>query len=247
MNTTVKYIATITNVREVSLLGTADLNFWKGHLKQIEVYLTERDGKAQLLISAVDSQYKGIRFRELSIGVYVCRHKNGAAQDGFYLVHAVNSSRLFALIERKCFSTPYYYGNIHVNDQLPASIHFLKNKDVLLRAEMSAETGASNREPSHSEENKWEGPIFLPVNDREKKDHGKVFFAKVGGHTHFYPFSSSKDVVAITPSPGSPILAWLIESGFSGKEWIIRGNATHARSKTFRRNSERGSWPNATQ
>jgi len=247
MNTTVKYIATITNVREVSLLGTADLDFWKDHLKQLDVYLAVRDGKAQLLISALDSKYKGIRFRELSIGVYVCRHKNGAAQDGFYLAHTFNSSRLFALVERTCFSTPNHYGNIHVDDQLPASIHLLKNKDAIFRAEMSAETCVSNREPSHSEYNKWEGPIFLPANDRGRNDRGKLFFAKVGGHTHFYPFSSSKDVVAITPSPGHPILAWLIESSFSGKEWIIRRNATHARSKTVRRNSERGSWPNAAQ
>ena len=31
-----------------------------------------------------------------------------------------------------------------------------------------------------------------------------------------------------------PVVQWLIESKFAGKEWTIRENATHAKSKTYR-------------
>ncbi|MFM9966253.1 MAG: hypothetical protein ACKV2Q_34180 [Planctomycetaceae bacterium] len=41
--------------------------------------------------------------------------------------------------------------------------------------------------------------------------------------------------MTITPAAGSPILQALIDSHFVVDEWLIRRDATHAKSKTFRR------------
>ena len=65
MNKPVKWAAELEHVREVSLLGTADLAFWKDRLLTQDLLPIERDGQAQLLIVAADSKFKGIRFREL--------------------------------------------------------------------------------------------------------------------------------------------------------------------------------------
>ena len=62
MKTPIKYLAEPKHVREVSLLGTADLDFWKARLEDEDLTPAERDGKAQLLIVAADMRFMGIRF-----------------------------------------------------------------------------------------------------------------------------------------------------------------------------------------
>jgi|CXWL01.1.fsa_nt_gi hypothetical protein len=237
----VKYIAELKHVREVSLLGTADLAFWTDQLGKEGLSPTSSDGQALLLISAVDSQFKGIRFRELSFGNMVCRHKEGAQQDEFYLAAAFNTSRFFAFIERTFFSTPYFHGSIQIDVRLPACIQLTRDGDAVFRAEMTADPLTSgSREPLRSGDDGWEGPIFLPKNERKRDDQAKVFFARVRGHTQVYPFSPSDDRVLLKPSPDLPMLQKLIDSSFTGKEWIIREDATHARSKSFKRGTVRG-------
>src|SRR5690348_9916827 len=108
MNTSVKWAAQVAHVREVSLLGTADLAFWKDRLLKEDLQPAESDGQAQLLIIAANLKYMGIRFRELSFSVLVSRLEAGVQQDAAYLVRAFNSSRPFAFCERVFFSTPYY-------------------------------------------------------------------------------------------------------------------------------------------
>src|ERR1700722_18290838 len=103
MNTTVKWAAQIAHVREVSLLGTADLAYWEDRLRRENLLPAERDGQAQLLIIATDSKYMGVRFRELSFSVLVSWSEGGVPQDAAYLVRAFNSFRFFALCERVLF------------------------------------------------------------------------------------------------------------------------------------------------
>src|SRR5262249_27557184 len=100
MNTSVKWAAELAHVREVSLLGTADLAFWKDRLLKEELLPVQSDGRAQLLIIAADSKFMGVRFRELSFCVSVSRPDGGIRQDAAYLVRAFNSCRFFAFCER---------------------------------------------------------------------------------------------------------------------------------------------------
>src|SRR5262245_41871734 len=92
----VKWAAQLTHVREVSLLGSADLNFWTGQLLSANLHPAESDGQAKILIVAADAKYFGLRFRELSISVLV-RQPSEEGRDAPYLLRAYNSRRLFAL------------------------------------------------------------------------------------------------------------------------------------------------------
>ena len=89
------------------------------------------------------------------------------------------------------------------------------------------------RQSSRCEEGGWEGPVFLPGRERGKPGCGRLFFARIAGPTVTYPFLPARDLVTIRPSPGNEILQALKDSCFSGKEWALREDAIHSRSKTF--------------
>jgi hypothetical protein len=235
MNTSVRWAAELAHVREVSLLGTADLAFWKDRLLKEELLPAERHGQAQLLIIAADAKYLGVRFRELSFSVLVSRPEAGSRQDAAYLVRAFSSSRLFAFCERVLFSTPYDHGDVRVSASLPASLHLVKQGEGYFAAEMGADASGRGREPSRCGEDGWEGPVFLPERRRRKGRPGKLFVARLRGYTRTYPFLAGTDSVAIRSSPDSEILQALSGSRFLAKEWIVREDATHAKSKTYRR------------
>ena len=235
MNTSVKWAAELAHVREVSLLGTADLAFWKDGLLKEELLPAESDGRAQLLIIAADSKFMGVRFRELSFCVSVSRPNDGTRQDAAYLVRAFNSCRFFAFCERVFFSTPYYHGDVRVSASLPTSMHLVKNGEVVFAAEMGTGPPGLGREPSRSGEDGWDGPVFLPEGRRRGGRRGKLFVARLRGYTRSYAFLPGTDSVAIKASPDSEVLQALRDSHFVAKEWIIRADATHAKSKTYMR------------
>ena len=235
MNTSVKWAAELAHVREVSLLGTADLAFWKERLLKEELLPAESDGHAQLLIIAADLKYMGVRFRELSVSVVVSRPQEGTWQDAAYLIRAFNSCRLFAFCERVFFSTPYDHGDVRVSASLPASMHLVQQGEVVVAAEMAADGPGLEREPSRCGEDCWEGPIFLPESRCRKGRQGKLFVARLRGYTQRYPFLPGSDSVAIRPSPDSEVLQALNASHFLAKEWTVREDATHAKSKTYKR------------
>ncbi len=87
------------------------------------------------------------------------------------------------------------------------------------------------REPPRRGEEGWEGPVFLPESRRGKG----LFFARIRGHTQAYPFLPGKDSVTIRPSPDSEVLQALVDSHFVAKEWVVREDAMHAKSKTYKR------------
>jgi hypothetical protein len=234
MKPTVRFVAELTNVREVSLLGTADLAFWKGRLAKEDLLPAERDGRAEVLIVAAEARFRGVRFRELSFSVLVAGHEEGVRSDGAYLVQAFNSCRLFAFCERVFFSTPYYPGDVRVSALVPASIQLARSGEVIFRAEMGANLSAPRREPSRNGEEGWDGPVFLPPK-RGKDRSGKLFYACIRGQTQTYPFLPPTDAVTIRPSPGSEVLQALLDSHFVGREWAVRADATHAKSKTYKR------------
>jgi hypothetical protein len=235
MNRSLKWAAELAHVQEVSLLGTADLGFWKDRLLKEELLPAESESRAQLLIIAADSKFMGVRFRELSFCVSVSRPGDGTRQDAAYLVRAFNSCRFFAFCERVLFSTPYYHGDVWLRASLPVSTHLVKKREVVFAAEMGADPSGLGREPSRSGEDGWDGPVFLPQGRRRGGRSGKVFVARLRDYTRRYAFLPGTDFVAIKPSPDREFLQALRDSHFVPKEWTIREDATHAKSKTYKR------------
>ncbi len=234
-NTAVQWAAELTGVREVAILGTADLAFWNERLREEHLLPAERGGQAQLLIVAADAKYLGIRFRELSFSILVRWVDDGVARDAAYLSGAFNSSRVFAFCERVFFSTPYQHAMVRVSAALPAAICLLKKGAVLFEAAMGADGSGRVREPSQHGDHGWEGPIFLPTGRRGNGRQGKWFFARLRGDTRTYPFLHPEDTITISPSADGDVLHALRESHFVAQEWVIREDATHAKSKTYPR------------
>lgn len=234
MNNPINWAAELAHVREVSLLGTADLAFWKNRLTKENLFPTERDGQAQLLIVAAEAKYMSVWFRELSFSVLVCQQENGNRQDGAYLIRAFNSSQCFAFCERVFFSTPYY-GDVRLSASFPASIRLMKKGEVVFQAEMRADIARPDRQPSRRGEDGWEGPVFLPENRRGKGCQGNLFFAHIRGYTQIYSFLPEQDSVTLSPAPDSEFVQALLDSHFVAQEWGIRADATHTKSKTYKR------------
>jgi hypothetical protein len=234
MDSSIKWAAELAHVREVSLRGTADLAFWVDWLPSQALHpAASEDGNAQLKIIAADLAFMGVRFQELSFSVLVCGPKQASRGDAAYLVQAFNSSRVFAWCERVFFAAPYDYGDVGVSASFPASMQLVKNGEVLFRAEIGAEGCGQKRPHSRREENSWEGPIFLPKRRRQADHESRFFFARIAGDTQIYPFLPAQDTLMIKPTPANEILQALLDSHFIVKEWLIREDATHAKSKTY--------------
>ncbi len=226
-----KYPVEISPVREVTLAGAADLSFWTDRLRTENLRPADHDGQAQIYISAVGSRFKGIPFREVSISI--CAYPDSIdTPEGIFLAHAFNSVRFFAWCERTFFATPYYYAVIAVDPGPLASFEVTGRTSSLLRAAMTRTTNTDRREPIHSGHECSEPTIFLPTRQSKPNAPQKQFFARLSGDTQIYPFLRDHDRITIQPSTAAPILQSLIDSNFTGRQWMIRKCGTHARSKT---------------
>lgn len=221
-NPTLKYVADLYNVKEVTLHGTADLSFWEAVLRKENLLPYHQKGKAVLSLGAIAAKWKGLRFREFVIGVGICLNDNGESLDGYYLPHAFNSSKFLVFSERMFFRTPYFHGSIRLENKLPASIKLQDKTEVLLHTRMSIPST-----PPIVEYLEWEGPIFLPNN------RGK-FFAVLAGEADLYPFSPETDQLEFKPSARHQIFQQLIDSNFVGSVWSLRNKSRHAKSKTYK-------------
>lgn len=213
-STPITYISTITAVREVALSGAADLLYWRDQLRPARLVPYDDNGRASLLLTAIESRFRGIPFRELSIAVRV-----GDGGDA-YLAHAFNSSRLLAWAERVFFQTPYHLAELAVAERAPAGFSVAAEGQTLFSASMSADVAAAP-----ASETVWQGAIYLPGG-------GKVFYARLSGPAAVYPWGQA-DRLTINPPPGENIFRRLVESGFAGREWLVRPAGVHARSRTF--------------
>lgn len=222
-----EYIANIENVRETILVGAVDLAFWHARLKQEDLFPFNLNGRAQIMISATQLKWSGIPSRELVISIAVCQRAAEDPPDGAYLIHAFSSSRMLAFAERAFFQTPYAWGKIEAQASIPAFIAFNDGNGAMFRVQM---LGTPSR--LRGEEELLEGAIFLP---RTGTQTGNVFYAKLGGYTEAYPFAPGESTLELRPSPRAPVFQWLVESHFAPQEWRLRSNATHARSKTYKR------------
>lgn len=222
----VQIVATLPQVREVSIVGTATYGFWADHLGVQNLTPLKVDGRAQILLMATDARFKGIRFQELSVSISLAPGDRPGQQlgAGAYLARAFNSSRLFAFCERKLFRTPYFYGPVEVRASLPASVRLTRKREPLFRAEMG--TGGAPESPGVSPyEQGWEGPVFLPS--------GRLFFARIRGAAQVVAFRPSRDALEIRPPKKLLVLQALLDSEFTATHWLVRPDAVHQKSKTY--------------
>ena len=228
-----QYIAEVRNSREVTLSGTADLDYWKQKLRPEKLVPVEQDGHARLMISAVASCWLGVRFSEFLIAVQsqpMPQTAMSGASDGMYLLTAFNTSRAFAFMEQRYFQTPYTYGNVEVQCVSQPSFRLKQRTGEMVMAVQTTPRAGALKVHEH-----WEGAIYLPPRPAKSRTPGNVFYARLSGLTEISPFLPGEDTLRITPSRSDPVLGWLLESGFVGREWHVRSAATHARSKTYPR------------
>lgn len=222
------YVAEVRNSRELTLFGTADFDFWARKLHPEGLVPINRDGRAEVMISAVASRWLGVRFSEMVMAVITETLPGEQETLSFYLAAAYNSSRSFTFIEQRYFQTPYLHGEIDVrltSDETLLQLHRRTGETL------KAAVHGSGTQSSQVEE-LWEGAIYLPPRSLGGRNK---FYARLAGPTQVQPFLPGQDQLEIVPAVSGSPLAWLVESGFVGREWHIRTQANHARSKTFPR------------
>jgi hypothetical protein len=229
----IKHAARLEHVREVSLVGTADLAYWSARLQAENLVPSERDGRAQMLVVAADSRFMGIRFTELSFSLLVAP-PDDANEQGAYLVRAFNSVRFFAYCERALFKTPYDHGRTSLRTALPAAAELAIGGRTVFRAAMGIGATASQRTPIRSGPDGWTGAVFLPGRQ-------KLFYADIHGQTDTYPFLAREDLLLIEPV--CEILRALADSNFTPSQWAVRADASHSKSKTYKRTHARSFAP----
>jgi hypothetical protein len=223
-----KFIVTVKDVREVSLVAAADISFWREKVEPAGLFPFSLNGKAELTFSATDIRFLGKQTYEFTIGLAVSRQPDGSSLDGRFLVRAFNSSSLFAWIERTLFKTPYYPGFIRLEDQIPAWMTLSDARGPIIQAQMSTPVA-----PTHSQDQLWQGPIYLPAIHEKPARSGRLFYASLGGFTVVYPYSTHDCSFVISHSAEYPFVQWLLDSQLTPIEWRIRSQAVHARSKTY--------------
>lgn len=227
-----KYIAHLDNLPEVAILGHTDADLWQAELRNAQLKPAKVDGKAQILIAAIDAKWQGMRFRECAIGLNVEQRGRGDTMGGFYMPRSFNSSRFFATVERYWFHTPYVHeAHIDVQVDLPAWIRVGPSDRPIFHARMGEDASATQRQPEDNYHENWEGPIHIPHRPKRPKKR-EFFFVKLAGDTVSYKFEPSNDLLQISSNAGTAFQA-IDNANFTPTRWIIRRSATHARSKTF--------------
>jgi len=226
----VKYVATIQHVREVALVGSADLAFWTERLAREGLFPWSNAGRAEMLISVPQLRWMGLTFRELSIAVRVSQRADGSTDDGVFLLYAFNSQRMLAFVERNWFSTPYYHAGISLDANRPCRFDVHDGERTVIEARM----GAAPRDVTMHEES-WIGTLYLPALKAGTTCGDKLFHAKIAGETAVLPFMAGADDFAVRSSERHVPLGCLEASGFTPHEWHVRHDAVHARSATFER------------
>jgi len=181
--THIRYVAEPKHVREVTLNGTTDLEFWSQYLKAEGLAPVRYGDDGQILVVAAEMVYLGLRFTEVSFSVRATLTKSSGSE-GMRLLHAFTSSRIFAWCERTIFATPYGHGECHVSVAGPLSVRLDAQGEHVLHVEMSSEQRAATRSGIES----WEGPVFLPPYGTANES--RLFFGRLSGHTVVYPFSN---------------------------------------------------------
>jgi hypothetical protein len=154
--------------------------------------------------------------------------------DASFLLRAFNSRRSFVWCERAFFKTPYYHGHFREFSTTPPVVDLVAPSEGEFRLVMGTDSNGARRMPSRTGEDGWRGPVYLPT-PPHRPGPGKMFFAELRGNTVAYPFRNDADTLTISPEPYNNTLRELLESNFTPSEWLIRTDAFHAKSKTYKR------------
>ncbi len=230
-----KFDVVVSPVREVTLIGRADLGYWQHYLAVHDLHPTDASGNAEMLLSSCEARFKGIRFRELSVSVFVTQHAGGRSRDGAFLVRAFNSIRFFAFVERTMFRTPYYPQQVALDPQVPAFMRLGDAAQPVLHAAMSKNVVTSDNTAHPATPDGWQGPIFLPDLRSPQAASPRLFYGSLTGETQTIAYGSVADTFELGSPESEPIVPILIESQFAPHEWILRAAATHGKSKTTKR------------
>ena len=225
----IKYTTVIQSVRELNLLGTADPAFWTAHLDGTGLVPHVVNGAAQLSLGATDLTWAGWRFNESILVLTVARAAAPETPSGTYLVHAFNSRRALAFMERLFFHTPYYLAAIELPEAAPNRFAVRDQAGGELRAAV----GSAAR-PKVATDDAWEGVVHLPRRVAAPQGLGDYFYVRLAGPGEAYAFDPAADTFSVTPSAASPALGWLRDSGFTPREWRYRPAATHGKSASYR-------------
>ena len=223
----VRYSAEIEHVQEVTLLGTADRDFWAARLQPYGLRIGAPGGAAQVMVSASALRWRGFRFRELIVSIATCAEESASGADSFFLAQGFSSSRLLAWAERRFFETPYDCAETRLELGSPCIETQLGGRS-LFRAQMGQPRAASRDDAA------WSGRVFLPAaRGPAARATRRFFYVDIRGEQMIYPFAASTDTLAIAPDARAPVFEWLVASHFTPTEWRIRADATHARSQSY--------------
>jgi len=208
-------------VREVRLIGRADLRYWQRALEGEALTPVAADDQAVAMVTASASRWWGQAFCECTVSVAIASPDDPTTLRAQYLVQAFNSLAAFAWVERTLFRTPYAHGIVELDPTPPCRLSLAQNGRVVFEARMrQAPTDAA------SVDDVWEGPIQLPGSP------ARHFMARLEGTLHAYPFRVGADEIHIAPAPDESIFRRLSDSGFVGRQWLTGVAGTHARSET---------------
>lgn len=223
----IRYTVEIEAVHELTLVGRADLEYWTAHLAGTGLAPLSVDGQAELSLGATDLTWMGVRFNESIVVLTLAEAAAPHTALGGYLLHAFNSNRALAFMERVFFKTPYYPAAIQLAGRTPARFEITDAAGGRLRAEAN---GAPTARLTHTT---WEGAVHLPRQRTAPQGHGGYFYVRLAGPGEVYPYEAARDTFSLTPSGASPVLEWLRASRFTPVEWRHRPAATHAKSRTY--------------
>jgi hypothetical protein len=226
-----EYDVTIDPVHEVCLLGQADLSYWESILAKEDLFPSVVDGHAEVMICALRSRFKGVRFSEGVVSVFTSREKGGSSRDGAFLARAFNSLSFFAWVERTLYKAPYHRAEIAVTSQgIQSSARIDERGEMVLEARM-----AGHPAPVEPVQNVWEGPIYLPRAMVREKDPARYFFVRLEGLTQIYPFLPGQDSLSLGMARPEGIAGALRDSHFEARAWWIREAGRHSKSKSLKR------------
>ena len=224
-----RYPVEIRSVREVMLIGRADLAVWRQCLQPEALTPFAADGAARLVWTALSARWLGYRFCECSLSVAVSASPDGATADGFRLLQAYNDSKVFAWVERTFFGTPYDPAQIDLSVAAPWCLAVRRGAQTVCLAEGRAAPASSTAVSATD----WEGPIFIA--GRATGSPGRFFFARFTGAARQATFEPEVDRFSLGDVVATPVLGDLTASGFVPHTWQFRASAIHGRTATFDR------------
>lgn len=219
----IRWAARVGPVREIALSGLSDLEWWRHRLAPEGLEPRNVAGNASLLVVGVSARFGGVPFRELSVIVELAGADPGVHH--VYLAGAFNSVRFFAFCERTFFHTPYAHAHVDVGLD-PVRIAARGTREFI----EAAKGTALPAQPGDHEI--WNGIVSLPP-ARGRTRGGKAFLVSLEGSTVRIPFED-RDILRFDGS-GPRVVQQLAASGFRPGEWMIRRDATHAKSRTYSR------------